>query len=88
MAQTGLSTFDLGELDAGTDIEVALLTPAVIRLVPSEAVTALLPKQAIHGARHAPLRRFRVPRSGRWRLLVEHADERKKGGCSIRLFSS
>lgn len=87
--QTGLSTFDLGELDAGTGVEIALMTPAAIRLVPANAVTQLLSAAAIlrsPASFHAH-RKLRVPQTGRWRLLIEHADERKKGGCSIRLFN-
>lgn len=85
--QTGISTFDLGELDAGTGVEIALMTPAAIRLLPANAVTPLLSAAAIlrsPASFHAH-RTLSVPRKGRWRLLIEHADERKKGGCSIRL---
>jgi hypothetical protein len=87
MAQPGLGTFDLGMLNEGTDVEVVLMTPAKIRLVPSNTVTALTSKsgELRKAPCRQPLRRFRVPYSGRWRILVEHADENKKGGCAIRL---
>jgi hypothetical protein len=88
MLDAGISTFDLGKLDAGTDIEVILMSPAKIRLLPSQSVAALSDNQSPQSAFPAkPLRRFRVPRAGHWRILVEHADAKRKGGCSIRLSS-
>lgn len=86
MGDCAFSTFDLGELPAGTGVEVVLVTPASLRLVSDSAgATPLTPADRIPiDAVLKPKRRLTVPRAGRWRLLVEHAHAHR-GGCAIRL---
>ncbi len=87
MGDSGLSTFDLGELLAGAQVEVALQTAAHVRLISEgEGATALqLPAVLPHLTARRPYRRFEVPRAGRWHLLVEHAHPTRRSGCHIRL---
>jgi hypothetical protein len=87
MADSPVSTFMLGALDAGTDVDVALLTPAAVRLVPegAGAIQLLSPQDMPVNVQLKPFRRFTVPRAGHWRILVEHAEPGRQGGCSIRL---
>lgn len=86
MSDSAISTFDLGELAAGTGVEVVLVTPASVRLVSDGAGATSLtsPDRVPVEAVLRPKRHLTVPRTGRWRLLVEHAAMRK-GGCAIRL---
>lgn len=90
MSYSAINSFDLGELDAGTDVEVVLVTPAIVRLVPDGEGAIHLSENDRHEtpASLQAIRHLAVPRSGRWRLLVEHSDSRKKGGCAIRLIKN
>ncbi len=90
MGESAVSSFDLGDLAAGTAVEVVLVTPAAVRLVSDGLGATALASPDLNPVEHVlrPKRRLTVPRAGRWRLLVEHADAARHGGCAIRLSSA
>ncbi len=89
MGISAINSFDLGELSAGTGVEVVLVTPASVRLVADGVgATALTnPENIAFEATLKPRRKLTVPSAGRWRLLVEHANGNRHGGCNIQILS-
>ncbi len=87
MGDSAISSFDLGELTAGTGVEVILMTPASVRLVADGIGASALATDGDIALKATlnPRRKLTVPRAGRWRLLVEHANSNRRGGCDIRL---